>query len=262
MKKREAMDKRSRVLAAYNAGGDWRKIASELGVKLSTSYRWINEGDKQDLRGGIRSMKIHEEHKTFMTESIEKNPKVTLKQLADGIRERFGLHVSCECIRLQLDNMYTLKNVRYEPEAANTVANKEKRKIFASDLLYYQSLNLPILYMDETNFNLHISRSEGRSIRGKRCTTIAAASRGANVHVIGCISSMGMIYNQIRRGSFRKDNVLEWVKECLRRANEIYGGVVVLVIDNAPCHTAIEDALKEEDLKMHIILRLAPYSPI
>ena len=50
LKKREAMDKRSRVLAAYNAGGDWRKIASELGVKLSTSYRWINEGDKQDLR--------------------------------------------------------------------------------------------------------------------------------------------------------------------------------------------------------------------
>ena len=126
-----------------------------------------------------------------------------MKQLADGIREKFGLHVSSECIRLQLDNMlYTLKSVRYEPEAADTVANKEKRKKFASDLLYYQSLNLPILFMDETNFNLHVSRSEGRSLRGKRCTTVAAGSRGANVHVIGCISSMGMIYHQIRRGSF------------------------------------------------------------
>ena len=188
---------------------------------------------------------------------------MTLKELSDAIRIKFGFRVSSECVRLQLDSMlYTLKNVRYEPEAANTVANKEKRKTFASELLYYQSLNLPILFMDETNFNLHISRTEGRSLRGKRCTTVAAGSKGANIHVIGCISSMGMIYHEIRRGSFRRDSALEWVKRCLRRANEIYGGVVVLVLDNAPCHSVIEDALKEDDLKMHFILRLAPYSPM
>ena len=263
LKKREATDKRNRVLAAYNAGGDWRQIASELGVKVSTSYRWITEGSKSDSRGGVRRVKIQEEHRTFLTESIEKNPRVTLKQLAEGIREKFGLNVSNECIRLQLDNMlYTLKRIRYEPEAANTMANKEKRKQFASDLLYYQSLNLPILFMDETNFNLHVSRGEGRSHRGKRCTTVAAGSKGANIHVIGCISSMGMIYHQIRRGAFRKDSALEWVKQCLRRANEIHGGVVVLVLDNAPCHNAIEAALEEEDLQMHFILRLAPYSPM
>ena len=45
-------------------------------------------------------------------------------------------------------------------------------------------------------------------------------------------------------------------------SNEIYGGVVVLVLDNAPCQSAIEDVLNEEDLKMHFILRLAPYSPM
>jgi len=264
LKKKEATDKRSCVLAAYNADGDWRQIASSLGVKTSTAYRWVKEGDKTDSRGGRRHAKIEEEHKTFMVEIIEKNPRITLQELTKAIRSKYGFSVSSECVRLHLDALlYTLKNIRYEPEAANSVINKEKRRQFATDLLYYQSLNLPILYMDETNFNLHISRTEGRSLRGRRCTTVAAGSRGANIHMIGCISSMGLIYHEIQRGSLRKDSASEWVKRCLRRANnEIYGGVVVLVLDNAPCHSGIEDVLKEEEFKMHFVLRLAPYSPM
>ena len=71
-----------------------------------------------------------------------------------------------------------------------------------------------------------------------------------------------MIYHEIRRGSFRKDSAREWVKRCLRRGNEIYGGVKTLVLDNAPCHSTIEEVLQEDDFNMHFILRLAPYSPM
>ena len=39
-------------------------------------------------------------------------------------------------------------------------------------------------------------------------------------------------------------------------------GFVVLVIDNAPCHSNIEEILEEEEFREHKILRLAPYSPI
>ncbi|OAF69028.1 hypothetical protein A3Q56_03235 [Intoshia linei] len=53
--------------------------------------------------------------------------------------------------------------------------------------------------MDETNFNLHISKKEGRLQRGERCASIAAGSRGANIH---CIGNVGLIHYEIKRGSF------------------------------------------------------------
>ena len=64
-------------------------------------------------------------------------------------------------------------------------------------LLDYQGQNLPILFMNETNFNSHISCSEGRSVRGTHCTVAAAASKGANIHVIGCISTLGLIHHEV-----------------------------------------------------------------
>ena len=158
--------------------------------------------------------------------------------------------------------MYSLKSVRFEPEAANSAVNKEKRKVFAEALLSAQSQNLPILFMDETNFNLHITRSQGRSQRGIRCTTVPASPKGANIHVVGCIGSLGLIHYEVRRGSFKKDSAQEWVKSCLRIAREKYGRPVVLVLDNAPCHSQIEDILDEEEFKDHRILRLGPYSPM
>ena len=116
--------------------------------------------------------------------------------------------------------------------------------------------------MDETNFNLHFTRKEGRSLRGTRCTTVAAGSRGANVHLIGCISSIGLIHHEVRRGSLKKEDATECFRECLRRVNEIYNSIVVLVLDNAPCHAGIDEVIQEEEFRMHFILRLAPYSPM
>ena len=56
--------------------------------------------------------------------------------------------------------------------------------------------------MDETNFNILISHSEGRSVQGTRCTVAAAGSKGANIHVIGCISTLGLIHYEVRQGAF------------------------------------------------------------
>ncbi|OAF67646.1 hypothetical protein A3Q56_04607 [Intoshia linei] len=59
--------------------------------------------------------------------------------------------------------MYTLKTVRYEPQTANSDANKEKRKVYVETLFHHQSLNIPVIFMDEKNFNIPLSRTQGRS---------------------------------------------------------------------------------------------------
>ena len=125
-----------------------------------------------------------------------------------------------------------------------------------------RSGDMPVLYMDETNINIHISRGHGRSLAGKRCSVVSAGSKGANIHIIGAISEAGVEHMQVKRGSFKKEDAREWLKECLRRSMRRHGGPVAMIIDNAPCHSNIEEVLEDHEFRENIIVRLAPYSPM
>ena len=42
-----------------------------------------------------------------------------------------------------------------------------------------------------------------------------------------------------------------------------HGGPVALIIDNAPCHSRVEEEINaEEDLRDCVVVRLSPYSPM
>ena len=41
-----------------------------------------------------------------------------------------------------------------------------------------------------------------------------------------------------------------------------YGGPVVMVVDNAPCHSNIEEVFSEEEFLGCEVLRLGPYCPM
>lgn len=255
--------KKTRILDLFNADGNWRQLANQLSVPQPTAYRWIQEGKKPDMRGGVYNSKVTAEHRDAMCNLIEQNPRITLAQLTDKLFTLYSLVVSKTTVLRHLDALtYTLKQVRFEPERANTLENKKKRKEFAQRLLAFQGQNIPILFMDESNFNIHISRSEGRSARGTRCSVAAAGSKGANVHMIGCIGSLGLIHFEMRRGAFHKEDACDWLRMCFRKAYSLYRKPVVLVLDNAPCHSRVEDVLLEEEFRNHFILRLAPYSPM
>ena len=144
----ERARKRTLLCAVYDVDGDWREKAAELNIPVSTAYRWVKEGDRIDTRGGRRHFKITQVHREFMVEMIESNAKVTLAEIVAGIQQKFGLRVCKSTVCNHLDAMtYTVKNVHYEPEKANTVENKEKRKQFVQKLLDYQGRNLPIVYV-------------------------------------------------------------------------------------------------------------------
>ena len=153
-----------------------------------------------------------DDHKEYMDHCITENPKITLKELTEKLKIDMDLHLSKECVRKHLDGlMFTLKDVRREPEKANAEVNKIKRRDYVVKLLDFQSKAIPILYMDETNFNLFISRTKGRSKKGTRCTQISAGSKGSNVHVIGCMGNMGLLHHELRSESFKKPQPQEFV---------------------------------------------------
>ena len=47
-----------------------------------------------------------------------------------------------------------------------------------------------------------------------------------------------------------------------KAAKRQYGGPVVMVVDNAPCHSNIEEVFSEEEFLGCEVLRLGPYSPM
>ena len=85
-----------------------------------------------------------------------------------------------------------MKKVRFEPERVNTQENRAKRKSFVEQALMHQADNFPICAMDKSNYNIHISRTNGH-FTGTRYTTVVAGSTRYNVHVIGCISNAGQL---------------------------------------------------------------------
>ena len=99
-------------------------------------------------------------------------------------------------------------------------------------------------------------------MKGTICTTLAAASKGANVHIIGCISTIGLIHYEIQRGSFKKENAKAWMETCLRQSMIRHGEPVVMVVDNAPCHSQLEEVLQGQEFRQNKIIRLGPYSPM
>lgn len=255
--------KKARILAVHASFGNWRDLARELDVPESTAYRWISVGEISVPRGGSRFNKITEEHKEYMSCLIESNPRITLQEIAHSIAAKYNISISKTSIWRHLDLLtYTLKDIRFEPERANIIENKVKRKEFVEKLLFFQAGDLPICFMDETNYNVHVSRSEGRSQKGTRCTTVAAGSKGSNIHTIGCMSSCGLIYYETKRGSFRGDQACEWMRLCLRACFMKFGGPIIMVIDNAPCHSKLEVLFIEPEFKNNILLRMSPYSPM
>ncbi|PSN34435.1 hypothetical protein C0J52_20387 [Blattella germanica] len=54
-----------------------------------------------------------------------------------------------------------------------------------------------------------------------------------------------------RRGPFKIPEANEFVRECLRAAQNMYQSSVVLVLDKAPCHRNFEAVFAEEEFRNH-----------
>ena len=243
--------------------GNWKALAENLSIPKTTFYRWISKGNQPYTRGGPRNCKVKQVHLDFIQALVDENPRIPLKVISERIEAQFGFKLSKSTVAKHLDMMtYTLKAERFVPERANSIENKNKRIFFCSKLLNYQSTGKAILFVDETNFNLHISRRDGRSLKGRRYNVVLAGTQGANIYVIGCIRPHGLVYHEIQRGSFRKESSQSCMRECLRAAKRQYGGPVVMVVDNTPFHSNIEEVFSEEEFLGCEVLRMGPYSPM
>ena len=84
------------------------------------------------------------------------------------VRENFDITIGKNAIlRAIQGSILSLKNANIVPNTANNTENKQRRKKYVEKILALTANRSPIIYDDETNFNMFISRTQGRSVVGK-----------------------------------------------------------------------------------------------
>ncbi|KAH9153952.1 hypothetical protein AeNC1_019244, partial [Aphanomyces euteiches] len=123
---------------------------------------------------------------------------------------------------------------------------------------------LPI-WIDETNYNLFTARTKARSKRGTRAVNQRGSSqKEKNLHIIGAISTNNFLYCTAKRGAYKGQHANDWLRDMLRQAKAHFGalGDLLVICDNAPCHSRLGNVLDEEEFGDVSLLRLSPYSPM
>ena len=217
-----AGDAKKRVLAAAIANEDWKAVATANGVPVQTAYGWIRKGEEEDKpRGGRRFQKVETKHIDLMLEWLSENPLFTLKEIKEKLLAEQNLNVTTTTIHKHLDGqLFTLKKVLVEPSTMNSHLNKQKRADYVNRVMAEIGNGKRLIYIDESNCNLFLRRTQGRSRKGTRCSVKAATSKGKNVHVIAGISQTGLVYWERRRGSYIKADCCDWLRRLLRSMND------------------------------------------
>jgi transposase len=119
-----------------------------------------------------------------------------------------------------------------------------------------------IIFIDESNVNLFLRRRKGRAEIGRRAVARLPTSKGQNIHMIGAICQTGWIHFMRKRGAFHSADFINWLKAVILNAlaQGASASNIVIVMDNAPCHSKSETVVDE--FAGISILRLAPYSPM
>ncbi|KAE9204891.1 hypothetical protein PF005_g13632 [Phytophthora fragariae] len=204
-----------------------------------------------------------------LVDYLEDNCQYTLRQMQEMLEYDFGVRISTSLISKKLcDKLYTVKQVRIEPETCNNAVNIEKRRVFGEALLKHERKGSVTVYYDETIYNLYCKRTQGHAPIGQRAIVKLPPSKGANLQVQCAISpEVGLVHYATRRGSIKMQVNAEFVDAVCDavKAHDVYrahfiGKIIVIGLDNAPAHCQTEDLVQARaDLEL---LRLGPYSPM
>ena len=103
-------DARLRIIESYRKGEDWKATAVANGVAVKTAYGYIckPEEDTARRRGGATYREVTSAHVRKLVGYVEENPQVSLKEMAQKLKQDTGLELSIPTVHRHLHGqMYT-----------------------------------------------------------------------------------------------------------------------------------------------------------
>ena len=123
---------------------------------------------------------------------------------------------------------------------------------------YYRTI-VDSIYIDESGFNLHLTRRKGRAPRGRRPIVVRPTQRGRNLTLMVAIGKEGIIASEVHLGSTNTNKFLEFVENDVLKNLENLGNKTI-IMDNARIHkpNCIRQAFEDAG---HELIFLPPYTP-
>ena len=252
--------------------GDWKTLLNTETRKVprTTAEGWIRKAQangnlfQEDKRrgGNKQPEKVTEAVVLLMIEAVEENAQVTLQQIKELLEIRINLTISTSTIGRHLEGRgFSVKKIYHLTDKMNLMVNKIKRKEYVEKLLEAMAEEKFIVFVDESNVNLFVRRTQGRARKGKRALIALPASKGPNLHMVAGVSLRGLHHFETKRGPFTLCAAQNWLSEMVTELSEegIPETSLAVVVDNAPVHNQFGKFLEQTHPGV-LLLRLAPYS--
>lgn len=237
-------------------------IKKQTAISIWNSYKAT--GSKMPKRkGGSCATKTSSQVKELVAQLVDSDPDLTLNQICLAVSERLYIVISPSTASRVLTTIgYTMKITRLVPEARNCEAQIAARYAYANMFIRDCPIERErVIWIDETGFNLHLRRSQGRSLRGTRATVTVANSRGRNISIIAAMSDQGMLHHTAHIGGTNSERFAEWIDSLGQMLAQNGITNCWLVLDNARFHHTPLVARVAETLE-HRLIFLPPYSPM
>ncbi|CAG8835550.1 16683_t:CDS:1, partial [Cetraspora pellucida] len=168
--------------------------------------------------------------------------------------------ISNDTVRKYVNKIgFTLKRLVIIPHKHNTSNTILDRKRYV-EKIHQKVIDMleDAIYINETGFNLHLSSSRGRSLRGQPAVQVVETQRGKNITVIAAINKNGVLNYTAYLGSANADTFAEFIQELIFLVPT--NKKKFLIMDNAVIHHAyiVKDIVEDSS---HEIFYLPPYSP-
>ena len=254
------------INAIYNERQTKAEVARRFDYPYSTikgiADRFESDGSLDTKpRGGNRFAVLEEEHLEWIAQRLEERPDTPIKHIRREMIDHFQMvpAVSMSTVSRNIRNRieFSLKLIRYEPVDYNSEQRIEDRYNWVRRLEDTNTLLTDCVFLDESGFNLHLTRRFGRARKGQQATIVRPTQRGRNVSLMVAVAREGIVATEVRLGAFNANLFVDFLMNSLIPALD---GPRTIVMDNVPFHKHVRvgEVLEEAG---HTVLRLPPYTP-
>ena len=180
--------------------------------------------------------------------ATEKNPLLTLKELAEVDHNKFDVDV---CIKKELAwyKLFIVKNTCNQINNMNLRQNKVKSSAYFQTLYDHRSQGRTSIFIHETNFNLYYKRTQGRSKISLRTSVILPSSKILpSFTVLGRCLQPNWYYSpqeeELSKVKTACNGFESWQMSASLKKIKILIDIR-FIIDNAPAHSRLKEIEEE-----------------
>lgn len=227
--------------------------ANSLIIKI---HAGVGDSEILDMKKGRKkcdSLVIKEKLRSILT----RDPSSTLQSLQEDIRCENMVASTSTIFRCLKSMNYTRKRLSLVPQERNTEKTLDARQLYSRQVDSIPDKNL--IFLDETGFNLHLTKRYGYSPVNSKCYVTVPANKNTNISLLMAININGILSHKIKEGAFNGEDLLSFLENDLaehfrKKSND------VLIMDNCRFH-------HRSDVKQYLLdkginfLYLPAYSP-